>query len=76
MIFWENYYLFWCFPNTYHWSHSHFDEDFTIACCLVNECLEASELNDNDWQAYWGLLIQRICHANEKDERIKGLQDN
>ena len=46
---------FGVFQNTYQWSHKHFNTDFKVVCCLVNEHLEAAELNDNNYQAFHGL---------------------
>jgi hypothetical protein len=31
--------------NVYHWSHSHFDMDFSIAYCLMNESIALSQLD-------------------------------
>lgn len=57
--------------GVYRWSHSHFDEDFTIGCCLVNEKLSHSALNPDDQQTYKGLLIQRRERAAEKERKRK-----
>lgn len=66
---------FGVFRNIYRWSHSHFDADFEIACCLVNEQLEATTLNENDSLHYRGLLIRRVREATEKEAKRKLMQD-
>jgi hypothetical protein len=31
--------------NVYYWSRSHFDMDFLIACCLMNESIALGQLD-------------------------------
>ena len=66
---------FGVFRNTYWWSHLHFDDDFAISCCRVNEHLKAAELNDDDYQAYQGLLLQRVQIASQRETKQKQFQD-
>ena len=61
--------------GVYQWSHKHFDDDFTIGCCLVNERLLNAALNAEDQQTYKGLLMQRITLAEEKSRKRKMQQD-
>ena len=43
--------------GVYQWSHTHFDDNFTIGCCLVNERLSTSTLNQEDHQTFKGFLM-------------------
>ena len=38
--------------GVYCWSHTHFDDDFTIGYCLVDERLSHASLNDDDQKTY------------------------
>ena len=61
--------------GVYRWSHTHFDDDFTIGCCLVNERLSHASLNQDDHKTFKGLLLQRIKIATEKERKRKEQQD-
>ena len=54
--------------GVYQWSHTHFD-DFTIGCCLVNERLSTSMLNQEDHWIFKGFLMQRIRKEEERQRR-------
>ena len=60
--------------GVYRWHHGHFDDDFTIGCCLVNERLHNSSLNQGNQQTYKGLLMERIRVAEEKERKRRAQQ--
>jgi hypothetical protein len=46
--------------NVYHWSHSHFNMDFSITCCLMNELIVLGQLDVQEHTTMKAIINKRL----------------
>jgi hypothetical protein len=57
--------------NVYCWSHSHFNMDFSIACCLINELIVLSQLDVQEHTMIKAIINKRLKLFEEQEEKQK-----
>jgi hypothetical protein len=57
--------------NVYRWSHSHFDMDFLIICCLINESIALGQFNVQEYTMMKAIINKRLKLFEEQEEKRK-----
>jgi hypothetical protein len=57
--------------NVYYWSHSHFDMDFLIAYCLMNESIILGQLDVQEYTTMKAIINKRLKLFEEQENENK-----
>jgi hypothetical protein len=71
MFFWSYDDEFSFIRNVYHWSHSHFDMDFLIAYCLMNESIVLGQLDVQEHTMIKAIINKRLKLFEKQKEKQK-----